>query len=207
VSFGKKSSNTDIARRLYASSRPLAGTLGEAYLNKRGILLRAGMETLRFHPRAWFNVNTYRPAIIVGVHDNAGKLTGINRMFLDGNANLIERRALGELNGHAARIGPINTRRLLVGEGLESTLSFTATDFGYNTIPPVLAATLSSAHMSAFTIPSGVKYLTIAADNGVAGRNAAKTLEAHALRQGVRTRVVFPRLSDFNDDLVRVELK
>ncbi|MCW9044834.1 MAG: DNA primase, partial [Alphaproteobacteria bacterium] len=104
---GKKSSNTDIAKRLYADSRPLAGTLGESYLGKRGIALREGMGALRFHPRAWFAANTYRPAIIVGVHNNAGKFTGINRMFLDKNANLIERRALGELNGNAARVGPI----------------------------------------------------------------------------------------------------
>jgi hypothetical protein len=195
---GKKSSNTDIAKRLYVDTRPLAGTLGETYLNKRGITLREGMGTLRFHPRAWFDANTKHPAIIVGVHNNAGKLTGINRMFLDKNANLIERRALGGLNGNAARIGPINTHHLLVGEGLESTLSFTVTHPGQ-----ALAATLSSAHMAAFKIPSIVKYLTIAADNGAAGRTATKTLETRALRQGVRARIIWPRLADFNDDLVR----
>ncbi len=194
---GKKSSNRDIAKRLYADTRPLAGTLGETYLNKRGITLCDGMGALRFHPRAWFDANTYRPAIIVGVHNNAGKFTGINRMFLDKNANLIERRALGELNGNAARIGPINAHHLLVGEGLESTLSFTVTHPGQ-----ALAATLSSAHMAAFKIPAVVKYLTIAADNGTAGRDAAKTLETSALRQSVKTRVIFPKLSDFNDDLI-----
>ncbi len=197
ASTGTKSSNTDIAKRLYASSRPLPGTLGETYLNKRGITLRDGMGSLRFHPRVWFDAETYRPAIIVGVHNNAGQLTGINRMFLDKNANLIERRALGELNGNAARIGPINAHHLLVGEGLESTLSFTVIQPGQ-----VLAATLSSAHMAAFKIPAVVKYLTIAADNGVAGQNAAKKLETRALKQGIRTRVIFPRLSDFNDDLI-----
>jgi len=197
VSFGKKSSNTEIARRLYTSSRPLAGTLGEAYLNKRGIVLREGMGALRFHPRAWFDAKTYRPAIIVGVHDNAGRLTGINRMFLDKNANLIERRALGELNGHAARIGPINARHLLVGEGLESTLSFTVTHPGQ-----ALAATLSSAHMAAFAIPSGVSRLTIAADNDPAGRSAAARLRARAIESGNGVEVHYPRLEDFNDDLV-----
>ncbi len=194
---GKRSSNTDIAKRLYEDTRPLAGTLGETYLNKRGITLRDGMGALRFHPIAWFDASTYRPAIIVGVHNNAGKLTGINRMFLDKNANLIERRALGELNGNAARIGPINTHHLLVGEGLESTLSFTVTHPGQ-----ALAATLSSAHMAAFNIPSVVKYLTIAIDNGAAGRDAAKKLEARVFKQGVKIKVISPRLPDFNDDLV-----
>jgi len=197
ASTGRKSSNTDIAKRLYAAGRPLAGTLGEAYLNKRGITLRDGMESLRFHPRAWFDANAYRPAIFAAVRDNAVNITGINRMFLDENANLIERRALGELHGNAARIGPINAHHLLVGEGLESTLSFTVTHPGQP-----LAATLSSAHMAAFKIPTVVKYLTIAADNGAAGRNAAKILETRALKHGVRTRVIFPKLADFNDDLI-----
>jgi phage/plasmid primase-like uncharacterized protein len=194
---GKKSSNTDIAKRLYADARPLAGTLGETYLNKRGVTLREGLGALRFHPRAWFDANTYRPAIIVGVHNNAGKLMGINRMFLDKTANLIERRALGELNGNAARTGPINAHHLLVGEGLESTLSFTVTHPGQ-----ALAATLSAAHMAAFNIPAVVRYLTIAADNDAAGRNAAKKLEARAFAQGVAARVILPRLGDFNNDLV-----
>ncbi len=196
--LSKRSSYTDIARRLYAAARPMAGTLGETYLGKRGIALREGMGSLRFHPRAWFAANTYHPAIIVGVRDNAGNLTGINRMFLDKTANLIERRALGELNGNAARIGPINVHHLLVGEGLESTLSFTVTHPGQP-----LAATLSSAHMAAFKIPAVVKYLTIAADNGAAGRDAARKLEARAFAQGVKARIVCPRLADFNDDLVR----
>jgi len=197
ASSGRKSSNTDMAKRLYAAGRPLVGTLGEVYLNKRGITLRDGMSSLRFHPGAWFDANTYRPAILAGVHDNAGNLTGITRLFLDNGANLIERRALGWLNGNAVRIGPINAHHLLVGEGLESTLSFTVTQPGQAT-----AATLSAAHMAAFNIPAVVRYLTIAADNDAAGRDAAKTLETRALKQGMKVRIIWPELADFNDDLV-----
>jgi len=201
---GKKLRNTDIAKRLYNDSRPLAGTLGETYLNKRGIALCDWMGSLRFHPRAWFDASTYRPAIIVGVHSNAGNLTGINRMFLDKNANLIERRALGELNGNAARIGSINANHLLVGEGLESTLSFTVTNFGYDLAGHALAATLSSAHMAAFKIPLSVKFLTIGADNDPTGRNAASRLRARAQKRGLDTRIIYPRLADFNDDWMAV---
>ena len=42
----KPSNRSDKARRLYAACRPLAGTLGETYLNKRGIALREGMASL-----------------------------------------------------------------------------------------------------------------------------------------------------------------
>lgn len=115
----RASSRTDMAKRLYAAGRPMAGTLGEAYLNKRGITLCEGMGALRFHPCAWFDAHTLRPAILAAVCDNAGNITGITRLFLDDNANLIERRALGRLNGCAVRTGPINVAHLLVGEGLE----------------------------------------------------------------------------------------
>ena len=191
------SNRTDKAKRLYAACRPLAGTLGEAYLNKRGIALREGMDTLRFHPRAWFNANKKRPAIIAAVSDNAGTITGITRLFLDADANLVQRRALGLLNGNAVRIGPRAPDRLLVGEGLETTLSFTQTHPGQ-----ALAATLSAAHMAAFDIPASVQNLTIAADNDAAGRDAAARLHVRALEQGVKVKIILPKLADFNDDLV-----
>ena len=193
----KTSNRTDLAKRLYAAGRPLPGTLGEAYLNRRGIGLGPGMEALRFHPRAWFSALNHYPAILAAVRDNAGNITGITRLFLDNNANLIERRALGRLNGNAVRIGPIAQDHLLVGEGLESTLSFTTTHPGL-----ALAATLSAAHMAAFNIPKSVRRLTIAADNDPAGRNAAAKLHARAIAQGVAVRVILPKLADFNDDLV-----
>lgn len=201
TSTGKESSNTDIARRLYAAGRPLAGTLGEKYLKKRGITLRKGMGSLRFHPRAWLDANNHRPAILAAVSDNAGNFTGITRFFLDKNAYLIERRALGSLKGNAVRIGPINVKYLLVGEGLESTLSFTTTQLGQ-----ALAATLSAAHMAAFKIPPAVQYLTIASDNDPAGRDAAAKLHARAIAQSMKARVILPRLADFNDDLIAQDM-
>ena len=191
------SNKGNTARRLYAGGRPLAGTVGEAYLNKRGITLTRDMGSLVFLRRAWFDEHTFHPALVAAVRDNAGAVTGINRHFLDGNARLIERRALGNLNGHAVRVGLINPDYLLVGEGLESTLSFTVTHPGLS-----LAATLSTSHMAAFVIPRSVRHLVIAADNGEGGRSAATTLRDRARAQGIAVTVIYPRLSDFNDDLV-----
>lgn len=193
-------SRADMAKRLYTTSRPLADTLGVTYLNQRGIALCEEMQLLRFDARIWFNARTFHPALIAPVRNNAGNMTGIMRLFLDNNANLIERRALGHLNGNAVRIGPVNAARLLVGEGLESTLSFTVTHPGQ-----ALAATLSAAHMAAFIIPVVVRHLIIAADNDPAGRNAAAKLHTRALKQGVETRIILPRLADFNDDLVALQ--
>jgi len=187
---------TGLARRLFAASRPLQGTLGETYLNKRGLQYGPGMGALRFHPRAWFAKGMYRPTIIAAVCDNAGLITGVQRYFLDNKANLIERRALGRLNGFALRLGPRAPVHLIVGEGLENTQAY-----GHIYDETALAATLCAAHMAAFIIPHCVKYLTIAADNDAEGHRAAAKLQARALAQGVAVRICYPKLGDFNDDL------
>ncbi|NGO56321.1 DUF7146 domain-containing protein, partial [Allomesorhizobium camelthorni] len=44
----------DAARRLFAMSRPIAGTLAERYLSGRGILLTARERALRFHPGCYY---------------------------------------------------------------------------------------------------------------------------------------------------------
>lgn len=196
---------TEIARRLFADARPVAGTLGEAYLKSRGIERADWGASLRFHPRAWFDEHTCHPALLAASRDNAGNLTGVTRFFLDAGAGLIERRALGRLNGHAVRLGGRSQSsgggHLIVGEGLESTLSF-ALLYPEYAAGCDLAAAMSAAHMAAFVIPRNVCRLTIATDNGPAGRNAAAKLErrARAIAQGVAARVALPRLGDFNDD-------
>ncbi|MBF0251636.1 MAG: toprim domain-containing protein [Alphaproteobacteria bacterium] len=201
--------HTEIARRLFAEARPVAGTLGEAYLKSRGLVLGDWGTSLRFHPRAWFDEHNHRPALLAASRDNAGNLTGVTRFFLDTEAGLIERRALGRLNGHAVRLGGRTQSsgggHLIVGEGLESTLSF-ALLYPERAAGCDLAAAMSATHMAAFVIPRCVRRLTIATDNGPAGRNAAAKLRARAVAQGVAVRVAFPRLGDFNDDWVAVHI-
>jgi len=199
---------TEIARRLFAEARPVVSTLGEAYLKSRGIARADWGASLRFHPRAWFDEYTYRPALLAASRDNVGNLTGVTRFFLDAEAGLIERRALGRLNGHAVRLrGRTQSSgdgHLIVGEGLESTLSFTLF-YPERVAGCDLAAAMSAAHMAAFIIPQDVRRLTIATDNGPAGRNAAAKLRARAIAQGVAAQIAFPRLGDFNDDWMAVQ--
>ncbi len=187
------------ARRLFAVAGPLAGTLGEKYLKRRGIVLKDCHRSLRFLPDAWFDRHTRRPALIAGVRDNTGTLTGVARYFLDAHGRLIERRALGRLNGHAVRFDPPGCagtpENLLVGEGLESTLPFAVPGPGF-----AFAATLSTAHMAAFIIPPNTHRLVIAADKGFAGEHAALRLLGRATAQNVATEIILPRLKDFNDD-------
>lgn len=42
------------ARRLFAMSQPISGTIAETYLRKRGITALHGSGSLRFHPRCYY---------------------------------------------------------------------------------------------------------------------------------------------------------
>ena len=44
----------EAARRLFAMSRPIHGTLAETYLRRRGITALHGTGSLRFHPRCYY---------------------------------------------------------------------------------------------------------------------------------------------------------
>ena len=50
-------STAEAARRLWAMSRPIAGTLAETYLRRRGITDLHGTDALRFHPRCFFRMH------------------------------------------------------------------------------------------------------------------------------------------------------
>jgi hypothetical protein len=47
----------EAARRLFAASHPIAGTLAETYLRRRGITDLAGTDALRFHPRCFYRMD------------------------------------------------------------------------------------------------------------------------------------------------------
>ena len=51
----------EAARRLWAMSKPIAGTLAEAYLRARGITNLRGCTALRFHPRCYYRPDDSSP--------------------------------------------------------------------------------------------------------------------------------------------------
>ena len=76
------------ARRLWAMTRPLAGTHAAAYLAERGITDLAGTQgSLRFHPSCFHrNDDGTRgvfPAMIASVTDEAFAVQGLHRTWLD----------------------------------------------------------------------------------------------------------------------------
>jgi hypothetical protein len=203
----------EAARRLFAMSKPIAGTLAEAYLDGRGIQLEphdAG--ALRFHPHCFYRQDegaepASRPAwptMVAAVTDQDGDITGLQRTYLDpgldpaasGKAPVpTPRRAMGNLLGHAVRFG-VACETMAIGEGIETVLSLR------HILPTMpMAAALSAGHLAAFLPPQGVRRLYIARDRDRAGHWAAERLMAWAQEAEIEAIVLVPSLGDFNDDL------
>lgn len=197
--------SSEAARRLFAMSQPITGTVAEAYLRKRGITALHGTGSLRFHPRCYYRPDEYSPtetwpAMIASVTDLAGRITGAHRTWLspdgDGKAPIdTPRRAMGDLLGHAVRFG-VTQDVMAAGEGIETMLSLRCV---LPTMPMVAA--LSAAHLSAILFPDILRRLYIARDDDPAGDGAMAALIDRAEQAGIEAIVLSPTLGDFNEDL------
>jgi hypothetical protein len=199
----------EAARRLFAMSRPILGTVAAAYLHNRAITDVRNCDALRFHPRCWYRgdpddprdrARDAWPAMIAAVTDLHGTITGAHRTWLDpsgeGKAPVsTPRRAMGHLLGNAVRFGRIGDI-MIAGEGIETMLSL-------RQIMPDLAAmaALSANHLAALVLPARLRRLYIAQDDDPAGRGAVKTLTERAEAAAIEAFSLTPILADFNDDL------
>ncbi|SBV92623.1 conserved hypothetical protein [uncultured Alphaproteobacteria bacterium] len=197
------SGSSEAARRLFAASKPIQGTLAERYLQSRGIILPAEVSALRFHPRCFYRGPAGReiwPALIAAVTDQGGAITGAHRTWLDpggGKAPLDQpRRAMGHLAGNAVRLG-VATDILAAAEGIETALAL-------KTVMPAMpvAAALSAAHLAALVFPPKLRRLYVARDNDEVGRFALERLRARSTAGDIDIRALAPRTEDFNADLL-----
>ena len=202
-------SSPDAARRLFGMSRPIPGTLAERYLAGRGILLAGHEPALRFHPGCYYRdlvtgETQALPALIAAVTSLDGRVTGLQRTWLDPNGNgkaqlADPRRSLGHLLRNAIWFGlesgaPIPV--MAAGEGFETMASL-------RTVMPALpvAAATSANHLAGLTFPPDCRRLYIAADADAAGRHGIRRLSQRAGEVGILSMVLRPQLGDFNDDL------
>ncbi|MDA9476715.1 DNA primase [Bradyrhizobium sp. CCBAU 65884] len=200
----------EAARRLFAISRPIEGTVVETYLQRRGITRIHHGGSLRFHARCYYRPDEHSPtetwpAMIARVTDLEGRITGAQRTWLDpdgfdrirlGKAPIATpRRAMGDLLGNAVRFGVVDDV-LAAGEGIETMLSLR---YVLPTMP--MAAALSANHLSAMLLPSGLRRLYIARDADAAGDAVQAILTQRAKAVGVEVIALSPRLVDFNEDL------
>jgi len=201
------SDKTRGAQRLFAMAHTITGTLAERYLTHRGIVLDRPTPALRFHPRCIYRDEPSsspeaRPALLAAVTDLTGRVTGIQRTWLDASgrdkaAVATPRRALGRLSGNGVRFGQARDV-LVVGEGIETVLSLKTVMPGL----PMVAA-LSASQLASLVLPTSVERLYVARDRDAAGRTAFERLARRAHGLNVRVGALDPVGGDFNDDLVR----
>jgi len=201
----------EAARRLFAISQPIEGTVVEAYLQRRGIARVYHGGSLRFHPRCYYRPDDHSPtetwpAMIARVTDLDGRTTGVHRTWLDpdgfdrirlGKAPIdTPRRAMGDLLGNAVRFGMTDDDVLVAGEGIETMLSLRCV------LPSTpMAAALSANHLAAMELSSGLRRLYIARDADAAGDAVQASLTRRSGTAGIETIALSPRLGDFNEDL------
>lgn len=196
------------ARRLFAASKQIIGTLAASYLQSRGITYLVDLPALRFHPRCYYRPNDDDvpatpgafAALIASVTDNDGAHTGAHRTWLaaSGHAKAAvasPRRAMGNILGNAIRFGPAQDV-MAAGEGIETMLSLR------EVLPSLpLAAATSSSHLAAILFPPTLRRLYVARDRDAAGDAAFSILTDRASTAGIELLSLMPVLGDFNDDL------
>ena len=204
-----KAGTPEAARRLWAASKPLHGTLARAYLAGRAIADLRDDAWLRFHPHCFYRpsdeddplVRRAWPALIAAVTDDAGRVMGVHRTWLD-HASCDKapvaypRRAMGHLLGHGVRFGSAGPV-MAAGEGIETMQSL-------KQVSPLLpmVAGLSAAHLGALIFPEQLRRLYVARDDDPAGTAALAALRDRAAPLGIEVIGLEPARGDFNADLV-----
>jgi hypothetical protein len=200
--------SSEAARRLFRAGRPIPRTPAETYLLARGITAPLDWPALRYHPSVYYRETEDAPleiwpALLAAVTDLDGRITGIQRTWLDPRhptkAPLADpRRALGRLLGNGVRLGRA-TDTLAAGEGIETMLAL-------KSVLPILPmiAGLSANHLAALDLSPAWRRLYVARDNDAAGLYAADRLHERGAAAGIDVGDLVPVHADFNLDLCRL---
>jgi putative DNA primase/helicase len=178
-----------------------------AYLHSRGIILTSPV--LRFSEQAPHRLGIHLPAMIAPVVNINGEQTGTHMTFLradySGKADIgkdFQRECRGLVRGGAIRLTPHDpNRELLIGEGIESTLSAMQL-FGL----PGWSA-INAGGLKTIELPPAVRRVVIAADNDASGTGWRNALAAYErwTAESRSVRIKSPPIvgDDFNDTLIR----
>ncbi len=201
----------DAAARLWAASKPIAGTPVRTYLAGRTLRHVGDVPALRCHPHCYYrrseedgpSVKSAYPAMIAAVTDLGGTLMGVHRTWLDPHKSTkapvaYARRAMGHLLGHGVRFG-LSGEVMAFGEGIETMLSL-------REIAPALPliAGLSAAHLAALEFPAPLRRLYVARERDAAGRAAFAALAERTAPLGIDILPLDPALDDLNSDLMQM---
>lgn len=181
-------------QRLWASSLPLADTIGAAYLLARGCVLPPADGDLRFLPAHRHPMGEFvGPALLALVTDVlTGAPIGLHQTWVreDGTKANTPGPARLLLGGHRKAGGVIRlwpdeavTTGLGVAEGIETALSLA------HAYRPVWCL-LDAGNLAALPVLGGIGYLVIASDNDPAGRRAASEAAARWSEAGIHSSIV-----------------
>lgn len=108
--------------KLFAHAKPLAGTAGQEYVERRGIPLAvAAAEGLRFE--ANFGG---RSAVLAAVRDDNGRLTAVHGRYLETKRGQNKMLTVGPGNGAISVLAGWRAQPLILVEGLFDALSLAA---------------------------------------------------------------------------------
>jgi hypothetical protein len=189
--------------RILAGCSSLAGSLAIRYLEGRGLRAPDCPDLLYHSDLTDRDTNRGYNGLVAIVRDEKGERTGgILRIFLtdDGAAKAPPgKKMLGPVAGGAVQLAPIGADgHLGVAEGVETSLAVMRI-FG---VP--CWATLSTSGMKRWNPPANARRVTIFADAGEPGADAASNLTKRLGEIGIDVEICEPRHGDdFNDDLQR----
>ena len=197
----QKAKRTAIALSIWRSSVSAKGTLVEAYLAGRGLVLPVP-PSLHFHRALRHPSGGLWPAMVALVTRGADATPlAIHRTFLardgSGKAPVDPAKAmLGPCRGGAVRLGD-PAEVLMVGEGIETCLAATqATGIA-------AWAALSTSGLHTLDLPEAIRDVVVLADGDDPGEAAARDCALRWKRQSRRVRIARPpQGSDFNDMLL-----
>jgi hypothetical protein len=170
---------------MWRDCRSLHGTLGQRYLESRGIVLPEGLDlnpSVRFHPRLRHPTGAWLPGIVCLVRDPlTNDALGIHRIFLndDGTKTTLEPdRALlggGGQRGVIKVVGDAEiTNRLEVAEGLETALALMSSAQGRGYMLPPMWAAVAAGPFAQLPMLPGIEALVLHPDHDERGQSAAQ---------------------------------
>jgi putative DNA primase/helicase len=163
---------------IWAQSADPRGTLVEAYLSARALLLPAELagKVLRFHPSCPFGTERH-PCMVALMRDVVtDEPRAIIRTALTPAGEKLDRKMLGRKAGAAVKLSPDEavSTALTIGEGVETTLAAMMLGFA-----PAWACGDAGA-IRAFPVLPGIESLTIVVDRDQSGTGQQAAIECSA---------------------------
>jgi hypothetical protein len=205
---------SDRWRVTWKAARPIAGTAAERYLKARGLRFDDPEgRVLRFHPKLArrhpvTDELEYYPGLIALVRSiHAGGPIGIHIIFLqpgvgdrlrclpDGRKDRKAKVSRGQKVDGAVMLGAFEdvTMGLVIAEGVETAIALHQAE-----CRPVWA-TCGAGLIRTFPVLHGIECLTVSADNGVAGQEAARICAERWRSVGCEALIITPPLGDWAD--------